>query len=274
LTQKKTAKAAVAIAAAYRLCRVSEGTKSNQLAAANALALIVIAAIIYGPRLVLQKSAITLLFQEAREAFPPLKGKPLDEDLTTIRETILPILIEIPYDQLQGVHSLMAILTEPGRYAADHGGSTFVCPSCLPLYDKNIADNAKTVVRVCGEAAHRARLDDYASYQAAERGAAKFLIATVDETWYANLKDADTFYTKVLAIELMAFLNTNSGGLHTVNMLTLWMNMHGYYAHADGIPQYIIMLEEAQKKAKRVGMPIANIKLVMMDSVAILAADD
>ncbi len=48
--------------------------------------------------------------------------------------------------------------------------------------------------------------------------------------------------------------------------------MHGYYAHADGIPQYIIMLEEAQKKAKRAGMPIANIKLVMMDSVAILAA--
>ncbi len=50
LDTKKTAKAAVAIAAAYGLCRVSEGTKSNQLAAVNALALIVIVAIIYGPR--------------------------------------------------------------------------------------------------------------------------------------------------------------------------------------------------------------------------------
>ncbi len=49
---EKTAKAAVAIAAAYGLCRVSEGTKSNQLAAVNALALIVIIAIIYGPCLV------------------------------------------------------------------------------------------------------------------------------------------------------------------------------------------------------------------------------
>jgi hypothetical protein len=50
LDTEKTAKAAVAIAAAYGLCRVSEGTKSNHLAAANALALIVIVAIIYGPR--------------------------------------------------------------------------------------------------------------------------------------------------------------------------------------------------------------------------------
>jgi hypothetical protein len=70
--------------------------------------------------------AITLLFREACEAFPPLEGKPLDDDLTTIWETLLPILMEIPYDQLGGVHSLTAILTEPGRYAADHDGSAFI----------------------------------------------------------------------------------------------------------------------------------------------------
>ena len=94
----------------------------------------------------------------------------------------------------------------------------------------------------------------------------------MDETWYADLKDTDTFYTKVLAIKIMTFLNANSGWLHTVDMLTLRTNMHGYYAQADGIPQYIIMLEEAQKKAKRAGMPIANIKLVMMALAAVLAA--
>jgi hypothetical protein len=94
----------------------------------------------------------------------------------------------------------------------------------------------------------------------------------VDKTWYADLKDADTFYTKVLAIKIMAFLDANSGGLHAVDMLTLRTNMHGFYAQVDGIPQYIIMLEKAQKKAKRAGMPIANIKLVMMALAAILAA--
>ena len=76
---------------------------------------------------------ITLLFREVREAFPPLKRKPLDDDLTTIQETFFPIFMEIPYDQLGGVRSLTAILTEPGRYAANHGGSAFVRPSRLPL---------------------------------------------------------------------------------------------------------------------------------------------
>ena len=70
----------------------------------------------------------------------------------------------------------------------------------------------------------------------------------------------------------MTFLNANSGWLHTVDMLTLRTNMHGYYAQADGIPQYIIMLEEAQKKAKQAGMPIADIELVIMASAAGLVA--
>jgi hypothetical protein len=54
LDSEKASKAAVAIAAAYGLCCVSEGTKSPQLAAANALALIALVAILYGPRLVPQ----------------------------------------------------------------------------------------------------------------------------------------------------------------------------------------------------------------------------
>jgi hypothetical protein len=57
LDTKITAKAAVAIAAAYGLCRVSERTKIPQLAAANAFALIVIIAILYGPCLAPKKSA-------------------------------------------------------------------------------------------------------------------------------------------------------------------------------------------------------------------------
>jgi hypothetical protein len=49
LDSKKASKAGVAIAAVYGLCHVSKGTKSPQLSAANALALIAIIAILYGP---------------------------------------------------------------------------------------------------------------------------------------------------------------------------------------------------------------------------------
>ena len=71
-------------------------------------------------------TAITLLFKEAQDAFPPLVGKPTDDDLLSIRETLLPILMEIPYDQLGGVHSLTAIITDATKYAADHAGNAFM----------------------------------------------------------------------------------------------------------------------------------------------------
>ncbi len=54
--------------------------------------------------------------------------------------------------------------------------------------------------------------------------------------------------------------------------ISLRTNMHQCYTQADGIPQYIIMLEDAPKKGNRAGMPIANIELVMMALVAVLSA--
>jgi hypothetical protein len=57
LDTKKTAKATVAIASAYGLCRVSNSTEFPQLAAANAIALIIIIAILYGPCPAPKKSA-------------------------------------------------------------------------------------------------------------------------------------------------------------------------------------------------------------------------
>jgi hypothetical protein len=203
--------------------------------------------------------AITLLFKEARDTFPPIEGKPTDANLQSIHENLLPILMEIPYDQLEGTHSLMGILTDATRYATNHGNATFVRPLHLPLYNATITDNATTVVRVCAESAHPAKLNNYPSFKSAKHGAAKFLCEVIDEVRYKDLKDADTFYTKVTAREIITFLNANSGGLHAINMISLRTNMHNYYTQVDGIPQYINMLEDAQKKATRAGMPIADV---------------
>ena len=139
---------------------------------------------------------------------------------------------------------------DEAKYAVAHGGKKFVRPVCLPLYDKLIPDDAPTVARIRTEAAHKSKLEDYNNYKAAERGCAKFLHDVADEVWYNNLKDAETFYTQVTALEIVMFLDLNSGGLHAVDMLLLRTNMYQYYTQADGIPQYIIMLEDAQKKSQ------------------------
>jgi hypothetical protein len=217
-------------------------------------------------------NAITLLFKEAHDTFPPIKGTPTDDDLQSMHKNLLPILMEIPYDQLGGTHSLVGILTDATRYAANHGGATFVRPLRLPLYDATIADDATTVICIRAESAHQAKLNDYASFEAAERGAAEFLCKVVDELCYNDLKDADTFYTKVTARKIIAFIDANSGVLHAIDMISLCTNMHNYYTQVDGIPQYINMLEDVQKKASRAGMPIADVELVMMASAAVLAA--
>jgi hypothetical protein len=57
LDTNKALKDAFAIATAYGLCCVSDGTKYPQLAAANAIALIILIVILYGSHPVPQKSA-------------------------------------------------------------------------------------------------------------------------------------------------------------------------------------------------------------------------
>jgi hypothetical protein len=39
-------------------------------------------------------------------------------------------------------------------------------------------------------------------------------------------------------------------------MISLLTNMHQYYVQADGIPQYIIMLEDAQKRQSEQACPL------------------
>ncbi len=82
---------------------------------------------------------ITRLFKEAHDAFPPLNGKPSNDDLLAIQKILLPLLMVIPYDQLNRAHSLTAILTKVVKYEADHGAK-IVHPACLPHCNKPIPD--------------------------------------------------------------------------------------------------------------------------------------
>ena len=109
----------------------------------------------------MRPDAVTLLFKEAFDIFPPIEGKPTDDDLLAIREALLPILMVIPFDAVGGIHSLTALLMDEAKYATAHGGNEFVRPVRLPLYDEHIADDAPTVVRVHAEAAHKSKLEDY-----------------------------------------------------------------------------------------------------------------
>eukprot|EP00804_Cyclotella_cryptica_P005381 CCRYP_017446-RA/>CCRYP_017446-RA protein AED:0.44 eAED:0.44 QI:0/-1/0/1/-1/1/1/0/181 len=95
----------------------------------------------------------------------------------------------------------------------------------------------------------------------------------VDEIWYRDLRHDRSFYTHVTAKQLLSHLDDNCGGLHPSKLVNLPTNMLGFYTTADGIPEYINMLEAAQRKLARANLPMSDDQLLAIASTAILASN-
>ena len=78
----------------------------------------------------------------------------------------------------------------------------------------------------------------------------------VDETWYKELEDPDTFYAKVTALELLYHLTEFCSGLHTVDAVDIPQVMKTLFSDSEGIPQFINAMEAAQRKSKRAKLVI------------------
>ena len=215
---------------------------------------------------------ITTAFATAAASFQPIVGQPTDDDLTLLRETLYPLLLEIPYDETPppGVHNLIGLVEPTTSYTATWG-APFPIPVRPPTYPL-IPDAATPVVRARAEAEHAVLVADYACFEAAERAAAKFIRDVVDEIWYRDLRHARSFYTNVTAKQLMDHLDANCGGLHPSELVNLPTEMMSYYAKADGIPEYIDMLEEAQRKLARANLPMSDETLLAIASTSVLAS--
>ena len=78
----------------------------------------------------------------------------------------------------------------------------------------------------------------------------------VDETWYKNLKDPDTFYTNVTSLKLLDHLTKFCLGLHTLNAVDIPQVMKNFFSDAEVIPQFISAIEAAQCESKRAKLVI------------------
>ena len=88
----------------------------------------------------------------------------------------------------------------------------------------------------------------------------------INETWYKELKDPDTFYTKVMALKLLDHLTDFCSGLHTVNAVDIPQVMKTLFSDAECIPQFINAMEAAQRKSKHTKLVIND---KYMDTVAL-----
>ena len=81
-------------------------------------------------------------------------------------------------------------------------------------------------------------------------------MTVVDETWYKELEDPDTFYTEVTAINILENLTEFCAGLHTVDAVDIPQLMKELYKDSDGVPQFINAMEAAQRRSKRAKLVI------------------
>ena len=78
----------------------------------------------------------------------------------------------------------------------------------------------QTVVKRA-ELVHESKHSYRALYDVADTGWVNFIISVVDETWYKELEDADTFYTNVTVQQILKHLKEHCTGLHAVDAVNI-----------------------------------------------------
>jgi hypothetical protein len=256
-----TVKCISAVASAIGFTKVSFALENAQLAIPNALVLLAIIFVFFQPRICTQEkemsspSDVTKLLQDALNTQPTIIGQPNDDDLLSLKEKLLDVLQTITYDRVDGVHHVVGVIQSDTAYKADHNGDAFPIPQRLGLWDNKIHNNVTVVELKKVKAMHKACAEDYGLWKAAKDGCKKLIRAVVEEVYINELKDGSTFFHKVSARDLLEHLKKNSTSLHALNIVALCTKMLLLYENSASMPDFILTMEEAQKKGKESQTP-------------------
>ena len=99
---------------------------------------------------------ILTLIKEANDTFGDIAVKPTDNDMSYMKKTLLPILLNIPYNQVDATHNVSGIITPSAKYTTNYGISfkrlTCTGPYC-PTITATMSDadrrKAKTTHSAC-----------------------------------------------------------------------------------------------------------------------------
>ena len=132
----------------------------------------------------------------------------------------------------------------------------YVIPPAVALYDETTDKDATRLEINRAEGKHEARRNDRQLYEKVDNACRSFIMAVMDETWYKELEEPDTFYTKVTALKLLDHLTEFWAGIHTVDAVDIPQIMKSLYKDSEGVPQFINAMEAAQRKSKRAKLVI------------------
>ena len=210
------------------------------------------------------------LFSDLAATYTVIVGQPTDDDVKQLRESITNLLqsIDIP----GGTCSLSGLIDTDATYVANHGAPFDPMTVPLAAYDPAIAVDASNAIRARAERTWTAKRELQRLIRAVERNGRLFLLHVVEETWLLPLKSDTTFYNQVALRDILDHLASNMPGLEATDIISLSVEMQGWWQDDPRVPEYINKLEEAQKKAARANLPLTNAWLAATASLSLLTA--
>ena len=188
---------------------------------------------------------LTLTLQKVKAGFTAIVDWPTDNDLIEIRQLLVPVLMRTKYDELNLTHNLWGVILPSERYQQIYKKGAYLIPPIIALYDDTIDKDATRIELHWAEGKHKAQINDRQLYETTKNASRIFITAVIDKTWYKELEDPDTFYTKVMDLKLLDHLTEFCSGLHTVDAVDISQLMKTLYKDAEGIPQFINAMEAA-----------------------------
>ena len=171
------------------------------------------------------------------------------------------------------MHHTLIDLIRPEAACVARYGKAFPEPTRVGAYDKTIDDNTTAVVRARTEAAHKSKRADRATYETARRETTQFVLAVVADTWVQELRDPKAIYTEVAPKDLLSHLQAGCTGRHALDLLGLHNEMQRYHLEVEGIPEYINIIEDAQRQADQAGQTIADKTLLLFATTAVFTIE-
>jgi hypothetical protein len=219
---------------------------------------------------------ITAVFATASAAFEPIARKPNDADLQRLNEVLVVCCLSVSLTGTDAGCPSGVVLTDT-VYKLTHTASFDFMRDARAEYDDAIAELKDDATRVAKTRVmeHRwtAGTRNQRRIRAIEVGARKLVLDNVDETWYKTLCAAGTFYTGVTVRALLDHLELDGTGLDRPAGVEIFLSLHLTWDADPRVSQFIIAMEEAQKKSVRAKLPITADVLAAFATSMLLRAD-
>ena len=203
---------------------------------------------------------INAIFQKASDTSGPITANPRGVDLQQLNKTLVVCTLSVTLTGTTSGCAYGAVLPK-AVYQTNHGGDFDFMHKARPDYNPDIErllkDDRLSKMRGM-EHSLAAGTANQSRIHAVEIGARELILAIVKSTWVQELSISRTFYTGVPVRTILNHLEKDGSVLDRPAGVELILSLHNLWEADPRMAQFIISMEEAQKKSVRAQLLITD----------------